>query len=755
MSPILADNPVPRINADRTTQALYPVILCGGGGTRLWPTSRPSRPKQFLSMAGKRSLFQDAVLRMVPLAEDGGRVLVIGGLAHRRWIIDQLSELGVEAQVLLEPEARDSAPAMAAAAAWVARADPTGVIAFVASDHHIPDHDAFRAAVAKAGAAAAKGRIVTLGVKPDGPSSAYGYIRPSGTDLSGVAAFVEKPDAADAAAYIAAGYLWNSGNFMVRAQTLLDELSALAPGVLAAAKAALPGADGGPVQLLGAAFSGSPRISIDYAVMEKTRLADVLAVDFGWSDMGAWDAIAASGEGDASLHIFEDSEGCLVRAPDGVLVAALGVSNIAIVVEPDAVLVTALNRAQDVKRVVERVKALSPHHLDFASAPPESLAEGAHRLADWLRLRALPLWGTMGLEDGPGFTEAMGLDGRSLPLPVRARIQPRQIYVYATAGRLGWSGPWRRIVSCGLEAMLSRYLRDDGSSMALVARNGAPLDQTSCRYDQAFALFALAHAKAAGVKDASIDARALGLRGNLSQSALPQGGFIEAGVHPYQSNSHMHLLEACMAWEGQADADWAALSDGIVDLAERRFIDPANRRLRAFYDADWNPAMGEAGRLVEPGHQFKWAWLLARHGLARRRPGLIKRARGLYARGREGVSERGGVAQDALNDNGSLRSGGARLWPQTEWLKAALLLANHSRDTERAALMADAETALQALWLYLTPDGLWRDKRLPDGGFVDESAPASSFYHIMGAFDQLAALGGQPGFKGLSGLDLR
>lgn len=148
---------------DRPTQALYPVILCGGGGTRLWPASRPSRPKQFLRLFGQRSLFQDAVLRMAPLAEAGGRVLVIGGVAHRNWILDQLAELGVEAQILLEPEARDSAPAMAAAAAWVARADPTGVAAFVASDHHVPDHDAFRAAVVEAGGAAAKGRIVTLG----------------------------------------------------------------------------------------------------------------------------------------------------------------------------------------------------------------------------------------------------------------------------------------------------------------------------------------------------------------------------------------------------------------------------------------------------------------------------------------------------------------------------------------------------------------------------------------------------------------
>jgi len=734
--------------------ALYPVILCGGGGTRLWPASRPSRPKQFVPMSGNRSLFQDAVLRMAPLAENGGKVLVIGGVAHRRTILDQLAEIGVEAQVLLEPEPRDSAPAMAVAAAWIARADPAGVAAFVASDHHVPDHDAFRAAVLEAGTAAAKGRIVTLGMRPLGPSSAYGYIRPAGPGLSSVLAFIEKPDKATAADYIAAGYLWNSGNFMVSARTLLDELSALAPGVLTAAGGGLPEADGGPVQVLSTGFGAAPRISIDYAVMEKTQLADVLAVDFAWSDMGAWDAIAASGEGDVGLHIFEDSDGCLVRAPDGVLVAALGVRNLAIVVEQDAVLVADLSRSQDVKRVVERIRAASPRHLDFAATSPEPLVKGAQRLADWLRLRALPLWATVGLEDGPGFAEAMGLDGRPLALPGRSLVQSRQIHTYATAARLGWAGPWRRAVWSGLDALTGRFLREDGTSRALVARDGTVLDETPRLYDHAFVLLALASARAAGADRPDLEARAVRLRDWLLDHALPQGGFLEAGPHPYQANAHMHLLEASMVWEGQGDDGWSALSDRIVDLAERCFIDPVSGRLREFYTADWTPAEGEDGRLVEPGHQFEWAWLLARHGLARGRPDRIDRARVLYARGREGVCERSGVAQDALNDDGTLRSARARLWPQTEWLKAALLLADQSRDANRAVLIADAATALRALWLYLTPDGLWRDKRLPNGTFIEERVPASSLYHIVGGLDQLIAVGGEPGFEDLSDLTL-
>ena len=734
---------------------LYPVILCGGGGTRLWPASRPSRPKQFLPLSGNRSLFQDAVVRTAPLAEGGGTVVVVGGVSHRRLILDQLAELGIEAQVLLEPEARDSAPAMAAAAAWIRRENPEGVAVFVASDHHIPDHEAFRDAVREAGAAAAAGRIVTLGVKPDAPSAAYGYIRPVGPGLSAVDAFVEKPGSATAAAYIASGYLWNSGNFMVSAGVLLDQLTIHAPGVAASARAALPALDGARVQVLGPAFSSAPRISIDYAVMEKTDLASVLAVDFTWSDMGAWDAMAASGEGDVGAHIFEDSEGCLVRAPDGVLVAALGVRNLAIVVERDAVLVADLGRSQDVKRVVERIRLASPLHLDFNPVPPENLGDGARRLADWLRLRALPLWATVGLQDGTGFVETLGLDGRADAGPSRSLVQARQVYVYAQAARLGWTGPWRRAVGAGLDTLTTRFLRADGDVRASVAADGSVLDDTTRLYDRAFALLALAAALAAGHHHPDLERQATALRDRILAEAVPGGGFREAGAHPYQANAQMHLLEAAMAWEDQSgDRIWADLSDRIVELAITRFIDPESGMLREFFDADWRPAAGEDGRLVEPGHQFEWAWLLTRFAAARGRGDVAEVGRRLYAAGRRGVAERSGVAQDALNDDGTLRSARARLWPQTEWLKAALLLADQSADGERLALIADAEAALGALWLYLTQDGLWHDKRLPDGKFVDEAAPASSLYHIMAAFDQLSALSRAGRFGGLARLDL-
>tara|TARA_R110002167_G_scaffold18451_13_gene69060 strand:- start:1406 stop:3619 length:2214 start_codon:yes stop_codon:yes gene_type:complete len=717
---------------------LFPVIMCGGAGTRLWPASRPSRPKQFLPLTGRRSPFQETVARVAPLVRNGGKLVVVGGLGHRDWIVDQLADLGVDAQVLLEPEGRDSAPAMAAAAVWVSGQDPEGVVAFLASDHHIPDHAAFRAALLLAAEGTRSGRIVTLGVRPTEPSSAYGYIKPAGRGLSQVSAFVEKPDTATAADYIQGGYLWNSGNFIVSARVLLDELRTFAPQIATSVRDALNGANSDPVQTLSDAFIRAPRISIDYAVMEKTRRASVLEVDFAWSDLGAWDAIAEASQDEESPHILSDSSNCLIRAPAGTLVAALGVRNLAIIAEADAILVCDLDRGQDVKGVVEQIRCRSPGHLDFPRLAVECLPASGRRFTDWLRLRALPTWSTLGQTGSGQFAETLTLQGRTTGIPHRARVQARQIFVYAEAGILGWQGPWQQIALRGLTRLRERFLRDDGLCRTLIADTGAPLDDTAMLYDQAFVLLALATARAAGLEDDSLEPAAIRLRVTLLSQALPNGGFEEAGAHPYQANAHMHLLEACLAWEAAGgDAGWGALADQIVALALRAFIDPEGGFLREFFRADWTAAEGDDGTLVEPGHQFEWAWLLTRYGRSRGDERALAAASRLYAAGRRGVAGRPAIAIDALNTDGSVRSAQARLWPQTEWLKAALILSESATPADRAALLEDAATALRALWLYLTPDGLWHDKHLPGGGFVEEPAPASSLYHIMAAFQQL------------------
>ena len=373
--------------SDFMSHTIYPVIMCGGAGTRLWPASRPSRPKQFIPLGGNRSLFQDTALRVACLARDGGKLIIVGGELHRRWIVDQLDEIDVEAQVLLEPMPRDSAAAMAAAATWTARRDVDGVNAFVASDHHIVDDVAFRHAVRIAADEAGRDRIVILGVKPTTPSCAFGYIRPRAEGLAGVEEFVEKPDAEAAARYVANGYLWNSGNFITKATILLDELRTHAPAVEAAARLSLPQTQnsGQSIINLTSAFGDAPRISIDYAVMERTDRASVLPVDFAWSDLGAWEAVQSCGRGNTGRHILEDTHNCVVRAPPGVIIAALGVRNLAIVAERDAILVCDLSRSQDIKFLVDKVGTISPEHLDFASG--EFDARDKSRInGDWLEL---------------------------------------------------------------------------------------------------------------------------------------------------------------------------------------------------------------------------------------------------------------------------------------------------------------------------------------------------------------------------------
>ncbi|WP_298744718.1 AGE family epimerase/isomerase [uncultured Brevundimonas sp.] len=708
---------------------IFPVILCGGAGTRLWPASRPASPKQFLDLAGELSLFQETARRVAPLTEGGGRLVIVAGERHREAIVQQLAALSMEAAVLLEPEGRDSAAAMAAAALWIERRSPGGIALFVASDHHIPDAGAFRRSVMTAAPAAAGGEIVTFGVRPTGPSSAYGYIEPESAGLARVRRFVEKPDRERAEAYVRDGFLWNSGNFMVRADVLSGEIESFAPDVAAAVAEALPDTASDIVRLSDA-FRRAPRISIDYAVMERSGRVSVLPVDFRWSDLGAWDAVASTGSGDRGLWIGAPGDSCLVRAAQGMVVATAGVRDLAIIVEPDAVLVCGLDRAQEVKALVDRIRAASPAHAE-GPAPVPALEEPARAFDRWMRLRALPLWATLGVDGDGGFRETLDDQGVCADAFRRARVQARQAWVFSVAGQAGWPGPWRRLVSEGLGRFEATNRRPDGLYRTRVSTRGEVLDDTASLYDQAFALLAFAAAAQAGEQPELMTARARALREALAALAHPAGGWREDAGHPWQANAHMHLLEACLAWEAlEPGGVWTAMADGIVGLARRCFIDPEGGFLREFFEADWTPAAGEAGGLVEPGHQFEWAWLLTRWGRARADDWAAGAARRLYDAGLRGVDASRGVAIDELDDLFSVRSARARLWPQTERLKAALILGGQLPPGHAAG-------ALKGLQLYLTPAGLWRDKQEPDGRFVEEPAPASSLYHIAAAWVQL------------------
>ena len=722
--------------------AIYPVILCGGAGTRLWPASRPARPKQFIDLISDLSLFQETVRRVAPLA-DGGRIIVVAGRDHQSYIEAQMSALGLEGDLVLEPAGRDSAPAMAAAALWIERIDPDGTAVFVASDHYIPDAAAFRAVVLEAVAAAAHGRIVTMGMVPTSASSAYGYIQPRGPGLSEVGRFVEKPGRIDAERYLGEGYLWNSGNFVAPVRTLLAEMRTFVPDVVSAVQSALPGQGHGRASTLGPAFGTATRISIDYAVMEKSDKVWVLPAVFEWSDLGAWDAVAATDQGARGVRVDKDSEGCLVRAAPGMVVATAGLSNLAIIAEPDAVLVCDLSRAQDVKALVEQLARRQADAATVVETPsPGALSD---RLGRWLKLNALPLWATLGVDADGAFAETLDDDGAQVGDFRRARVQARQAYVYSLASNWGWGAGYAALVERGLARFEATNRRADGLYRTRVSSAGAVLDDTASLYDQAFVLLATATAASAGVDAERCRRSAASVQAALAAFALPQGGWREPVGHPFQANAHMHLLEAALAWEDlEPDGPWAGMADAVVGLARTHFIDAQGGFLREFFGPDWRPAEGEAGRLVEPGHQFEWAWLLTRWGRLRRDPWALEAARRLFTVGEQGLDRARGVAIDELDETLQPRSSRARLWPQTEWLKAALILSEEAQGEARSRLLESAASAFEGLWLYLAPGGLWRDKLGTDGKFDLEPAPASSLYHIAAAYRQLRDTADRP-----------
>src|ERR1700712_1097209 len=326
------------------SKRIIPLIMCGGAGTRLWPASRGVHPKQFLPLFGARSTFQDTLVR-VSDAELFERPIVLTNNAYRFMVLEQLAEIGLEADLLLEPMRRDSGPAIAAGSAFAQARDKDAIVLALAADHVVRDTAAFLAACREGLTAAEAGHIVTFGVQPERAATEYGYINP-GDVISGkvrsVAKFVEKPDPATAAGYIKAGYLWNSGNFMFRASVLLDEYRSVDPDSVQAAHDAVSkaGRDLGFVTLEPESFAKAKAISIDYAVMEKTTHAAVVPVACGWSDVGSWHAVGElsgkdeQGNAAQGTAIFEDSRNCNVYT-DKALVALEGVDDLVVVATQD------------------------------------------------------------------------------------------------------------------------------------------------------------------------------------------------------------------------------------------------------------------------------------------------------------------------------------------------------------------------------------------------------------------------------------
>jgi len=349
---------------------IHPVILSGGAGTRLWPLSRAAYPKQLLPLVSERTLLQETAARN--LSDVGfAAPLLICNEDHRFLVDEQLRHVGIEPQaILLEPLARNTGPAIGAAALWLLARDPDALMLVQPSDHVVADTPAFHRAVMQGLAAAQAGRLVTFGIKPTRPDTGYGYIQ-AGAPLNGadgvlaVERFVEKPDRATAERFLADGnFVWNSGIFLLSARGFIEELARINPAMLSACERALHAGeeDLAFFRLDRASFAEAPSLSIDHAVMEHTSRAAVVPVDMAWSDVGSWHALREIGQADAAgngLHgdvLAEKVSNSYIRSSEGRLVAAVGLDNVVIVATDDAVLVANADDAAQVSDLVRTLK---------------------------------------------------------------------------------------------------------------------------------------------------------------------------------------------------------------------------------------------------------------------------------------------------------------------------------------------------------------------------------------------------------------
>jgi mannose-1-phosphate guanylyltransferase/mannose-6-phosphate isomerase len=370
---------------------IIPVILCGGVGTRLWPMSRPDEPKPFLPLVDGRSTF---ALTLERLAGNRlfGPLVVMASAVHRPAVSRALAEAGVNAAILIEPSPRDTAPAIAAAAAFIAGADAFASMLVLPADHLIRDKAGFAATVAAAVPVADSGRIVLFGIAPDSPASTFGYIKPGETlatrTAMSVDGFVEKPDAEKAAELISVGWLWNGGIFLMRAATALSEIGRHAPAIASAARSAVTqgSGDGNALVLAREPFMTAPSISFDHAVMEKTELGAVVAARFDWSDLGTWESVFSTAAkddngnavaGDVMLVDTRDSYISSARPKVGVV----GLDNVVVVASDDAVLVTTRERAATVKELAAAI----------AAAPEKNIGDFVRHYRPWGHYQTLAL----------------------------------------------------------------------------------------------------------------------------------------------------------------------------------------------------------------------------------------------------------------------------------------------------------------------------------------------------------------------------
>ncbi|MCF6322311.1 MAG: AGE family epimerase/isomerase [Rhizobiaceae bacterium] len=415
--------------------------------------------------------------------------------------------------------------------------------------------------------------------------------------------------------------------------------------------------------------------------------------------------------------------------------------------------------------------------------------QNAEHLTAWLDTTVLPLWWSLGFNRKDLiWREGLTLKGKPISNDCRARVQGRQAYVFASAGKFGWEGPWREAVVASIRGIEKHYLRDDGLLRTLVSAQGNSLNNSAYIHDQTFVLLALAATQQNASSGACMETTSQQLQNNRDEMEIataPVGltakndqatfstesnllgmseilltrietafgrkaidgnrGFRETGSHAYQSNAHMHLLEAALLWlevsdeQGLDGQRWNELCVEITSLAIDCFIDSKDGFIREFFDENWEPAPGANGQIVEPGHQFEWAWLFVRWFKYCGDKTYLKAAKRLFAAGVKGIDPVTNAAVDTMNNRLEPTTRQARLWQQTEWLKASLVLHEEADKKDREYYLEHIIRSHETFLRYLNTDtlGVWYDKLQPEEGFLHEISPASSLYHISSAIRQL------------------
>lgn len=728
---------------------VVPVILCGGAGSRLWPMSRDDRPKQFHALTGSRSLLAGTLARLPQgRLEDVvlGAPVVIGSAAQ----VDLLERhVGAVSRhrLVLEPAIRDTAAAIAAVTALHTDQMPEPLLLVVPSDATIDDDEAFRATVARAARMAARSdAIVTIGIAPDRPETQYGYIEkgaPAGEGFA-VSRFREKPDAETARAYLESGdFLWNAGMFLFRAGRMADEFRARQPQIWRQASLAASGAraEGNRLWLDPESFAAADKVSIDYAIMEKADNIGVVPAPFGWDDLGSWAQLYAHADKDEAANavtgpaIAVEAHGNLVRATDAV-VAVAGVDDLVVVAEDGKVLVTRRDATHLVKQVTTEWKT------GLAATAPQGRSKKA--IGAWLFEVCLPLWSTTGLDAGRGGVhEVLGLDGAVGDYAFRRlRVLPRQIYSFARAMELGWTGAPEGLLEGLFDTLTRTGWHSEGGWIHRFNPDGTIRDDRRDAYDQAFVLLALAFLHRTGRFSA---ARAWADRTLAFMDAAladpVHGGFVEdtSGSRPRRANPHMHFLEAMLAWhEATGETTFLDRAEAVVDLFQNHFFNASTGTVREIFADDWSPLTGaDADDLVEPGHLYEWAWLLIRFAGLRPRADLEAQARTLFATARAfGHHPATGAVANTMRPDGTGLSDGARCWPQTEALKAAIAL-EACGVAGAAGLRAQMIDVLFDHYLARPVAGGWMDEIDADGAPRAADMPASTLYHVVCALGEL------------------